>query len=134
MAPRDEVTSRPLRLANEGPSFQRVSLEEAVRHLGGVVRLIDGLTPEEFEVAASDSAQPLVRVIYRVGSTESRLILEQKRADKGFVASDLQRREAPVARSLADNSLSWNDLAGFTLTLSGRFSADSLFHFKTLVK
>ena len=65
-------------------------MEEAVRHLSGAIRLVDGLTPEEFEVAAADSAQPLVRVLYRVGPDGIRLFLEQRRADNSFVASDLQ--------------------------------------------
>jgi hypothetical protein len=116
------------------PVFQPVTMEEAVRHLSGVIRLIDGLTPEEFSVAGTDSTHPLVRVLYRVGPAESRLFLEQRRVDNSFVASDLQTPTLSVAPGSAGNSLTWNDLRGFTLTLSGRFSADSLFHFKTLVK
>jgi hypothetical protein len=116
------------------PVFQPVTMEEAVRHLEGVIRLIDGLTPEEFEVAASDGAQSVVRVIYRVGPAESRLFLEQRRADNSFVASDLQSRQQSVDQPAQVNRLSWNDLRGFILTLTGPFSADSLFHFKTLVK
>jgi len=122
------------REAVSGPVFQRTSMEEAVRQLGGVIRLIDGFTPEEFEVAAADSAQALVRVIYRVGPAETRLFLEQRRADNSFVASDLQKLPQVVEPSSGVNRLSWNDLRGFTLTLAGRFSADSLSHFKTLVK
>jgi hypothetical protein len=109
-------------------------MEEAVRHLEGVIRLIDGLTPEEFEVAASDSAQSLVRVVYRVGPAESRLVLEQRRADNSFVASDLQSRQQAVDQPELVNRLSWNDLRGFALTLWGPITRDSLFHFKTLVK
>jgi hypothetical protein len=109
-------------------------MEEAVRHLGGIIRLIDGLTPEEFEVAATDSAQPLVRVTYRIGQAENRLFLEQRRVDNSFVASDLQTLAPAVELARNGNILSWNDLRGFSLTLVGPFSADSLFHFKTLVK
>ena len=116
------------------PVFQRVTMEEAVRHLSGVIRLIDGLAPEEFAVAQPDSARPLVRVLYRVGSGENRLFLEQRRADNSFVASDLQRPAQTVAQGAVVNQLSWNDLRGFELTLAGPFSVDSLFHFKTLVK
>lgn len=117
-----------------GPVFQRIPMEEAVRQLGGAIRLIDGFTPEEFELAAGDSAQALVRVTYRVGPAESRLFLEQGRVDNSFVASDLQTLPQVVEPSSGVNRLSWNDLRGFALTLSGRFSADSLSHFKTLVK
>jgi hypothetical protein len=116
------------------PVFRPVTMEEAVRHLEGVIRLIDGLTPEEFEVAASDSAQSLVRVVYRVGPAESRLVLEQRRSDNSFVASDLQSREQSVDQLSQVNRLSWNDLRGFALTLWGPITSDSLFHFKTLVK
>ena len=116
------------------PVFHRITMEEAVRHLSGAIRLIDGLAPEEFEVAASDSAQSLVRVIYRVGPAETRLVLEQRRVGNSFVASDLQTLQMSVAPATTGNRLSWNDLRGFALTLSGSFSPDSLFHFKTLVK
>jgi hypothetical protein len=137
LVPRDEVTTRQ-RLDSDfrsnAPVFRQIPMEEAVRHLGGVIRLVDGLTPEEFEVAAPDSAQPLVRVIYRVGSAETRLILEQRRTDNSFVASDLQRLNSTVKQTRAGNWLSWNDLDGFSLSLFGLVSPDSLFHFKSLVK
>jgi anti-sigma factor RsiW len=116
------------------PVFQPVTMEEAVRHLSGLIRLIDGLTPEEFSLAAADSTHPLVRVIYRVGPAETRLVLEQRRLDNSFVASDLQAPTLSVAPGSAGNILTWNDLQGFALRLAGRFSSDSLFHFKTLVK
>jgi hypothetical protein len=109
-------------------------MEEAVRQLSGAIRLIDGLTPDEFAVAASDGVQPLVRVIYRVGPAESPLFLEQRRVDNSFVASDLQRSPEVVEPTTGLNRLSWNDLHGFTLTLVGPFGRDSLSHFKTLVK
>ena len=124
--------ARRERTAN--PMFQRITMEEAVRHLSGAIRLIDGLTPEEFAVAASDSTHPLVRVVYRVGSGESPLFLEQRRADNSFMASDLQRLPSSMEQVSAGNRLSWNDLRGFDLTLTGPISPDSLFHFKTLVK
>ena len=136
LVPRDEVTTMQ-RLDGRQANFDRFSsipMEEAVRHLGGIIRLLDGLTPEEFEVAAADSAHPLVRVTYRIGQAENRLFLEQRRADNSFVASDLQTLERSAELTKNVNRLSWNDLRGFSLTLSGPFSADSLFHFKTLVK
>jgi hypothetical protein len=114
--------------------FQRVSMEEAVRQLSGAIRLIDGLSPEEFEVTAGDSAKPVVRVLYRVGPTESPLYLVQQRTDNSFVASDLQALQPAVEQVTTGNRLYWNDLRGFLLTLTGPFSTDSLFHFKTLVK
>jgi hypothetical protein len=75
-----------------------------------------------------------VRVLYRVGPAESRLFLEQRRVDNSFVASDLQNPTLSAGRVSSGNVLTWNDLRGFALLLSGPFSADSLFHFKTLVK
>jgi hypothetical protein len=137
LVPRDEVTTRQRldsELRSHAPAFRPISMEEAVHHLGGVIRLVDGLTPEGFEVAASDSAQPLVRVTYRVGQAEIRLFLEQRRTDNSFVASDLQRLNSTVEQALTVNRLSWNDLGGFALTLSGQVSPDSLSHFKSLVK
>jgi hypothetical protein len=122
------------RLGLAAPPFQRVSMEEAVRQLSGAIRLIDGLSPEEFEVTAGDSAKPVVRVLYRVGPTESPLYLVQQRTDNSFVASDLQALQPAVEQVTTGNRLYWNDLRGFLLTLTGPFSTDSLFHFKTLVK
>jgi hypothetical protein len=116
------------------PEFQATTMEEAVRHLSGAIRLIDGLTPEQFEVAAGDSAQAVVRVLYRVGAAESRLFLIQRRAVNSFVASDLQAQAGAADATEHGNVLSWNDLHGFSLILTGPFSVDSLFHFKTLVK
>jgi len=116
------------------PVFQRVTMEQAVGYLSGAIRLIDGLTPEEFSVSGADSLRPLVRVLYRVGPAEARLLLEQSRVDNSFVASDLQRQAQAVTQGTSGNTLSWNDLRGFALTLTGPFSPDSLFHFKTLVK
>jgi anti-sigma factor RsiW len=116
------------------PVFRATTMEDAVRNLSGAIRLIDGLTPEQFEVAAGDSAQAVVRVLYRVGAAESRLFLIQRRAVNSFVASDLQAQAGVRGTVEPSNVLSWNDLQGFSLTLSGPFSVDSLFHFKTLVK
>lgn len=131
-APSTATSARRERSAHQ--VFQRVTMEEAVRYLSGAIRLIDGLTPEEFEVAAADSAQPMVRILYRVGSAETPLFLEQRRADNSFMASDLQRLQSSLGRSTDGNLLTWNDLRGFELGLSGRINPDSLFHFKTLVK
>jgi hypothetical protein len=127
---RDELRRERLVVA----PFQRITMEEAVRRLSGAIRLVDGLTPEEFEVTAGDSTRPVVRVLYRVGPTETPLYLLQQRVDNGFVASDLQALQPSVGQSMVGNRLSWNDLRGFSLILSGLFSTDSLFHFKTLVK
>lgn len=137
LAPRDEVTTRQRLEGLSGASdrsFRSISMEDAVRQLGGVILLIDGLTPEEFSVAVADGGRPRVQVLYRVGPTETRLVLEQHRIDNSFVASDLQTQAQTVTQGPVDNLLSWNDLRGFALTLTGPFSPDSLFHFKTLVK
>jgi anti-sigma factor RsiW len=114
--------------------YQRISMEEAVRQLSGAIRLIDGLTPDEIQVAEADREAPTVRVIYRVGSAEKVLYLEQKRATMSALANDLHDRSVFQTQADSANRLTWNDLEGFHLTLFGFFSADTLSHFKTRVK
>ena len=63
------------RLADEAITAWRVvSMEEAVRVLGGQIRLIDGLTPNRIEVgpgtavAGADPGLQVVRVVYADGA------------------------------------------------------------------
>jgi anti-sigma factor RsiW len=63
---------------------RRITLEEAVGHLGGSIQLIDGLSPQRVEllsgseVAGADPARPVVRVYY-------------EEPDLGMVTLDQQR-------------------------------------------
>ncbi len=110
-----------------------VTMEEAVRSLSGVIRLIDGLTPEQFEVTANDSITPSVRVTYRVGPGETPLILEQSRGVRR-TPDDAVSAGAAMAPVQSPNQLEWKDLDGFSLRLIGNVSKDSLKLFKARVK
>jgi Putative zinc-finger len=114
--------------------FEAVPMEEAVRSLGGAIRLVDGLTPEEFGVSAADSTPVVVRVTYRVGPEEAPLVLEQVRGEVQALAPGSAPGNRASARDNAVNRLQWSDLHGFILTLFGPFSPDSLLRFKARVK
>lgn len=95
-------------------AVRTITMEEAVRVLGGSIRLIDSLTPVRVTLMSADSA---VRVVYRTAGVE--VWLDQTRNKPGEVFSqglglnELQRRDTTT------NLLSWNDLQGFYLTLTG---------------
>jgi hypothetical protein len=110
--------------ASSGPGFHRVESAQAIRALGGTVRLIDGLIPDHFEMAvgtgvpgAVDSL-PVVRVVYRAGG--SPLLLDEQRRG-GMTPGDTLVGTAQVGVSV----LQWNS-AGFWLSLAGRMPVDSL--------
>lgn len=95
-------------------AVRTITMDEAVRLLGGSIRLIDSLTPVRVTLLGADST---VRVVYRTAGVE--VWLDQTRSKPGEVFSqslglaELQRRDS------ATNALSWNDLQGFYLTLTG---------------
>jgi hypothetical protein len=110
--------------ATSGPGFHGVESAQAIRALGGTVRLIDGLIPDHFEMAvgtgvpgAVDSL-PVVRVVYHaVGSP---LLLDEQRRN-GITPGDTLVGTAQAGVSV----LQWNS-TGFWLSLAGRISPDSL--------
>lgn len=114
----------PESAAPSGPGFHRVESAEAIRALGGAVRLIDGMIPDHFEMAvgtgvpgAVDSL-PVVRVVYRAGG--SPLLLDEQRRG-GPTPADTLVGTAQAGVSV----LQWN-AAGFWLSLAGRMPVDSL--------
>lgn len=74
---------------------RRISLEEAVGHLGGSIQLIDGLSPQRVEllsgseVPGADPARPVVRVYY-------------EEPDLGMVTLDQQRPGPSFSSQRAD--------------------------------
>jgi hypothetical protein len=107
-----------------GAGFRRVEPAQAIRSLGGAVRLIDGLLPDHFEMAAGTQVPgavdslPVVRVIYHDGGNVL-LLDEQRRA--GVAPGDTLVGTAEAGVSV----LQWNS-AGFWLSLAGRLPVDSL--------
>jgi hypothetical protein len=107
--------------------FQRVTLGEAISHLGGTVRLIQGLNPEAVEIAqgsvlpGADPAKAVVRVVYN--APEGRLIMDQQRLGRSGA------REPTIAISTAPNGVSvaqWIDRGGFWISLAGRADQQTL--------
>jgi len=106
------------------PGFQRVASAQAIRALGGAVRLIDGLMPDHFEMAVATrvpgavDSLPVIRVVYHAGG-EVVLLDEQRRL--GVAPGDTLVGTAEAGVSV----LQWNS-AGFWLSLAGRLPVDSL--------
>jgi hypothetical protein len=134
LSPRNQVAARP----DEQSPFRKVSMEEAVRQLGGTIRLIDGLAPNHIE--AKGSAGPpsgaVVRVVYLIDGKA--LFLDQQRVDSTQTnppyLGQLQRERAETDEEQNGKSLDWNDIEGFHLSLSGPFSGDLLRQLKLRVK
>jgi len=118
-------------------AFRRVSLEEAVARLDGVIRLMDGrrfvqvqLGPGSL-VPGADRARQLVRLTY-VDSTGHRLVLDQQRitiaASGGVVSSDIGMRPGDTLTTSAPGGgvrVRW--ISGtFWLSLSGNVPPDEL--------
>jgi hypothetical protein len=106
------------------PLFHRVESTEAIGALGGSMRLIDGETPDHFELAPGNVVPgaaenlPVVRVIYRLnGST---ILLDQQRHPE-IASKDMSSGTAPEGVSVVQ----WSE-GDFWLTLAGRVPADTL--------
>jgi len=110
------------------PALRRVSMEEAVRLLGGTIRLIEGLSPERLETGSGQLVTgalpdlPVVRVIY----------LDPPRRE---IWLDQQHGTGPAAGTgdtiLVPNpgggqSLQWRPVPEEWLSISGFLAADSL--------
>lgn len=117
-------TASPLTLPSQ---FQRVTLGEAIGHLSGTVRLIQGLNPEAVEVAqgsalpGADPGKAVVRVVYN--APEGRLIMDQQRLGRPG------SREPNIAISTTPNGVSvaqWIDRGGFWISLAGRADQQTL--------
>jgi hypothetical protein len=122
-APADEAAA---------PAWRVISMEEAVRQLGGQIRLIDGLTPERVEsgpgtaVAGADPSRPVVRVVYGAGT----IMLDEQRPVLAAEAPAAARLDAAakatngVARQ--EMVTGWREEAGVRYVVTGSVSEDSL--------
>lgn len=112
--------------------YRTVAMEEAVRILGGSIRLVDGLTP--VRVLAGRDTPATVRVVYE-DPPGRELWLDQERPPVGQEAQPVPGQR-PTALLPGDTlvtptaegarSLQWIDQSGFTLGLTGYLPADSL--------
>ncbi len=125
----NQAAANENRLADEAVTPWRVaSMEEAVRVLGGQIRLIDGFTPNRIEVgpgtavAGADPGLQVVRVVYAGGM----VVLDEQRpapapgARKEAVASGASgafaQRAAPA----------WEQRGDIRFVVTGSVSVDSL--------
>jgi anti-sigma factor RsiW len=112
-----EPAPRPPTLEQRSQVYLRIGLDEAVRHLGGPVHVIEGMTPEFIGltrsqiIPGSNSSNPVVRVVYT--DARGRLIL-----------LDQQRTDPPSAPS-PSGSLRWT-IGDVMLYLRGDVSTDVL--------
>lgn len=112
--------------------WRTVTMEQAVQVLGGAVRLVDGLTPERFDVGpgtlvpGGDPTHEVVRVVYAGGG----IVLDQQRSDDSAALRRAARYEDAAARTLSAQSatreLEWRLKDGFRYVVTGTVGADSL--------
>lgn len=122
-------------LPRQRSSVRTVTLEEAVRNLGGTIRLVDGMVPARVEVVESVGPDNRwIRVVY-LDPPGRELWLDQERQlgdfrgsgreldDRaGLLAGDTLGVAGPGGRQ----TLRWVDQAGIRLGLTGFLPADSL--------
>ncbi|HEX2250422.1 MAG TPA: zf-HC2 domain-containing protein [Gemmatimonadales bacterium] len=79
---------RPPTLEQRAQIYLRIGLDEAVKHLGGPVHVIEGMTPEFIGltrtqlIPGTSSNRPVVRVVY-VDSRGRLILLDQQRMESG---------------------------------------------------
>lgn len=113
-------------------AFRRITLEEAVRHLSGTIRLIDGMQPSRVEtgpgtlVTGADPARDVIRVTYTDGRG-GRLILDQQAGDTRLTSFNglMQGDTLITATEGGGTRVRWMDRK-FWLSLTAALEADSL--------
>lgn len=139
------------------PAPRRITMDEAVNHLGGTIRLIDGLAPQRVELLAgvdvpgADPSREVVRIYYEEPDL-GLVTLDQQRPGPSFAArgtpSEIDpsavssgavpsfRDEMPrqLARSgVALASLSWRQ-DGTWMSLTSRLTKDQMASLQARVK
>jgi hypothetical protein len=110
------------------PPFRRIPMEEAVRQLGGTIRLIEGMTPDRVEtgsgqlVAGARPGLSLVRVIYLDPPRREIWLDQQHGAGAAAAGADTIIVPSPSGAE----SLQWRPAPGEWLSLTGFLTADSL--------
>jgi hypothetical protein len=84
----EEAAPRPPTLEQRAQIYLRIGLDEAVKHLGGPVHVIEGMTPEFIGLTRAQlipgisSNRPVVRVVY-VDARGRLILLDQQRMEAG---------------------------------------------------
>jgi anti-sigma factor RsiW len=84
----EEAAPRPLTLEQRAQIYLRIGLDEAVKHLGGPVHVIEGMTPEFIGltraqlIPGTTSNRPVVRVVY-LDARGRLILLDQQRMAPG---------------------------------------------------
>jgi anti-sigma factor RsiW len=112
--------------------WRTVTMEQAVQVLGGALRLVDGLTPEQFEagpgtlVPGGDPTREVVRVVYADGA----IVLAQQRTNEPAAMRRAARYEDAAAKSFAARpapaEIEWRSGDGFRYVVTGTVGSDSL--------
>lgn len=109
------------------PAPRRITMDEAVAHLGGTIRLIDGLAPQRVELLAgvdvpgADPAREVVRVYYEEPDL-GLVTLDQQRPGPTFGAAQARTDVVPEAVTLNSPPA----LSAQRLTVPGRPAMASL--------
>jgi anti-sigma factor RsiW len=137
---------------------RRITLEEAVGHLGGSIQLIDGLSPQRVEllsgseVAGADPARPVVRVYYEEPDL-GMVTLDQQRPGPSFssqrtdelaaggvqpeplssASSRLRRSVSPILPGPEVTTVAWR-VEGTWLMLSSRLDRAKLMGLQARVR
>ena len=122
----------PSEPANLVPTFRRIELGDAIEALGGTIRTLSGLTPEEVYLApgrivpGARGDKPLVRLAYRTASGE-RILLDQQHLGPAAAS-----REASIAASTTASGVTvaqWIDRDGFWISLAGHMDQEELLRY-----
>ena len=123
----NEAVAKDNRLADEAVTAWRVvSMEEAVRVLGGQIRLIDGLAPSRIEigpgtaVAGADPGLQVIRVVYAGGTV---ILDEQRPAPVPAARREAASASGAVAQRAAPG---WQQRGDIRFVVTGSISVDSL--------
>lgn len=137
------------------PAPRRITMDEAVTHLGGTIRLIDGLAPQRVELLAgidvpgADPSREVVRIYYEEPDL-GLVTLDQQRPGPSYDARRMQSQvnpdsvttsSAPVmpqgaarlGRSAAVASLTWRE-DGTWMMLTSRLTKDQMASLQARVK
>lgn len=85
--PESEPVARPPSLEQRAQIYLRIGLDEAVKHLGHPVHVIEGMTPQFIgltrgQIPGTNSRRPVVRVVY-LDARGRMILLDQQRMESG---------------------------------------------------
>lgn len=153
--PIDTTAERHLFGPDHTPAPRRITMDEAVTHLGGSIRLIDGLTPQRVELLAgvdvpgADPAREVIRIYYEEPDL-GLVTLDQQRPGPSFAARQSQADIAPESVTVSNTpslgrpgltalgrsamgSISWRR-DGTWMSLTSRLSKDQMASLQARVK